>query len=41
MNGTKNKGKELNKKEYLEFLKSISYIVKEKDNFNIENKMTK
>ena len=32
----KNKGKELNKKEYLEFLKSISYIVKEKDNFNIE-----
>ena len=32
----KNKGKELNKKEYLEFLKSISYIVKEKENFNIE-----
>jgi malate synthase len=32
----KNKGKELNKKEYLEFLKSISYIVKEKNNFNIE-----
>ena len=32
----KNKGKEFNKKEYLEFLKSISYIVKEKDNFNIE-----
>ena len=32
----KNKGKELNKKEYLEFLKSISYIVEEKDDFNIE-----
>ena len=32
----KNKGKELNKKEYLEFLKSISYIVEENDNFNIE-----
>ncbi len=32
----KNKGKEYNKKEYLEFLKSISYIVEEKDNFNIE-----
>jgi malate synthase len=32
----KNKGKELNKKEYLEFLKSISYIVEEKDSFNIE-----
>ncbi len=32
----KNKGKELDKKEYLEFLKSISYIVEEKDNFNIE-----
>ena len=32
----KNKGKELNKKEYLEFLKSISYIVEEKDEFNIE-----
>ena len=37
MIGTKKiKGKELNKKEYLEFLKSISYIVEEKDNFNIE-----
>ncbi len=32
----KNKGKELNKKEYLEFLKSISYIVEEKEKFNIE-----
>jgi len=32
----KNKGEELNKKEYLEFLKSISYIIEEKDNFNIE-----
>ncbi len=32
----KNKGKELNKNEYLEFLKSISYIVEEKDDFNIE-----
>ena len=32
----KNKGKDLNKKEYLEFLKSISYIIEEKENFNIE-----
>jgi malate synthase len=32
----KNKSKELNKNEYLEFLKSISYIVEEKDDFNIE-----
>ena len=32
----KNKGKEFNKKEYLKFLKSISYIVEEKDDFNIE-----
>mgnify|MGYP005635587843 FL=1 len=32
----KNKGKELNKKEYTEFLKSISYIVEEKEDFNIE-----
>ncbi len=32
----KNKGKELNKKEYLEFLKNISYIVEEEDDFNIE-----
>ena len=31
-----NKGKELNKKEYLDYLKSISYIVEEKDKFNIE-----
>ena len=31
----KNKGKELNKKEYLDFLKSISYLVEEKDKFNI------
>ena len=34
----KNKGKELNKKEYLDFLKSISYIFEEKDKFNIETK---
>ena len=32
----KNKGKEFNKKEYTEFLKSISYIIEEKENFNIE-----
>ena len=32
----KNKGKEFSKKEYSNFLKSISYIVEEKDNFNIE-----
>ena len=32
----KNKGEKLNKKEYLDFLKSISYIVEEKDKFNIE-----
>ena len=32
----KNKGKEFNKKDYTEFLKSISYIVDEKENFNIE-----
>ncbi len=32
----KNKGKEFNKNEYLQFLKSISYIVEEKDDFNIE-----
>ena len=32
----KNKGKELNKNEYLDFLKTISYIVEEKDKFNIE-----
>ena len=32
----KNKGKDLNKKEYTEFLKSISYIVEEKEDFNIE-----
>jgi malate synthase len=31
-----NKGKELNKKEYSDFLKSISYIIEEKDKFNIE-----
>ena len=31
-----NKDKELNKKEYTEFLKSISYIVEEKEDFNIE-----
>ena len=34
----KNKGKELNKEEYSDFLKSISYIVEEKDKFNIETK---
>jgi malate synthase len=32
----KNKGKEFNRKEYLDFLKSISYIVEEKNKFNIE-----
>ena len=32
----KNKGKELDKKEYLDFLKSISYVVEEQDEFNIE-----
>ena len=32
----KNYGKEFNKKKYTEFLKSISYIVEEKENFNIE-----
>ena len=32
----KNAGKELNKKEYTKFLKSISYIVEEKDDFSIE-----
>ena len=32
----KNKGKEFNKKEYTEFLKSISYIVDEKQDFKIE-----
>ncbi len=31
-----NKGKELNKEEYLNFLKSISYIVEEKGKFDIE-----
>ncbi|MDC0164427.1 malate synthase G [Candidatus Pelagibacter bacterium] len=31
-----NKDKELNKKEYTEFLKSISYIIEEKEDFNIE-----
>ena len=30
------KGKEFSKKEYTEFLKSISYIVEEKEDFNIE-----
>ncbi len=30
------KGKDLDKKEYTEFLKSISYIVDEKEDFNIE-----
>ncbi len=31
-----NKGKDFNKKEYTNFLKSISYIVEEKENFKIE-----
>ena len=31
-----NKGKDLNKKEYKEFLKSISYIIEEKEDFKIE-----
>ena len=31
-----NAGKELDKKEYTKFLKSISYIVEEKDDFSIE-----
>ncbi len=31
-----NKGKDFNKTEYTKFLESISYIIKEKDNFNIE-----
>ena len=31
-----NKGKDFNKKEYTEFLKSISYIAKEKEDFKIE-----
>ena len=30
-----NQGKEFDKKKYTEFLRSISYIVEEKDNFNI------
>ncbi len=32
----KNKGKEFNKKDYTEFLKSISYIIEEKKDFKIE-----
>ena len=31
----KNNGKEFNKKEYINFLKSISYIVEEKEDFKI------
>tara|TARA_B100000767_G_scaffold264596_1_gene279667 strand:+ start:436 stop:2604 length:2169 start_codon:yes stop_codon:yes gene_type:complete len=31
-----NKDKNLDKKEYIEFLKSISYIVEEKEDFNVE-----
>ena len=31
-----NNGKDFNKKEYTEFLKSISYIAEEKDDFKIE-----
>ena len=31
-----NRDKDFNKKKYTEFLKSISYIVEEKDNFNID-----
>ena len=30
-----NKGKDLNKEEYIKFLKSINYIVEEKDNFQV------
>tara|TARA_B100000963_G_scaffold20065_1_gene15170 strand:- start:4271 stop:6415 length:2145 start_codon:yes stop_codon:yes gene_type:complete len=32
----KNKEKDFNKKEYIKFLKSISYIIEEKEGFNIE-----
>jgi malate synthase len=32
----KNKGKDLNKKEYIDFLKSISYIAEDKGDFKIE-----
>ena len=32
----KNKDKDFNKREYIEFLKSISYIIEEKDDFKIE-----
>ncbi|MDC1092898.1 malate synthase G [Pelagibacteraceae bacterium] len=32
----KNKGRDLNKKEYIDFLKSIGYIVEEKEDFEIE-----
>ena len=32
----KNKGKDLNKKEYTDFLKSTSYILEEKEDFKIE-----
>ena len=31
-----NRDKDFNKKEYVEFLKSISYIIEEKEDFNIE-----
>ena len=31
-----NKGKEFNKKEYINFLKSIGYLIEEKDDFKIE-----
>jgi malate synthase len=31
-----NKNKDFNKRDYTDFLKSISYIVEEKDSFNIE-----
>jgi len=41
-----NKGKDLNKEEYIKFLKSINYIVKEKDSFqvstqNVDDEITK
>ena len=36
----KNSGKELNKKEYISFLKSISYIVEEKEDFIITTSNT-
>ena len=34
-----NKGKDFNKKNYTEFLKSISYIIEEKNDFKLKLKM--